>query len=176
MGLARIEAWQLCRSILVLAGFAAGALLFFVLDYGTQPVWWNGGWAIGYGQTALSVTVLVAAQLATGRAHRDGLAQLYASFPSSPGRRTLGHLVGLLGALPASLVLIGAVAGVFELQNVLGRPDLAALAGGVLLVLAGGAIGVAIGARFPHPLAGVLGGFVWFIPFSQSNRWSGSIT
>jgi hypothetical protein len=176
VGLARIEAWQSARSVLVLAGLAGGGLLVWTVALGTQPLWWNGGWAIGYGQTVISTTVLIAAQLATGRAHRDGLAQLYDSFPSSAGRRTLAHLVGLLGALPACLILIGVVTGVFEAQGVLGTPDLAALVGGVLLVLAGGAIGVAIGVRFRHPLAGVLGGFVWFIPFSQSNRWTGSIT
>lgn len=176
LSLARVEAWQLARSILVLAGFAAGGLLVWVLTHGVQPLWWNGGWAIGYGQTVISVTVLVAAQLAAGRARRDGLARLYDSFPSSAGRRTFAHLIGLLGALPAGLVLIGVVTGVFELKGVLGTPDLAVLAGGLLLVLAGGAIGVAIGTRFSHPLAGVLGGFAWFIPFSQSNRWTGTVT
>jgi hypothetical protein len=176
VGMARNEAWRLVRSVLVVAGFATGGLLVWVLTHGTQPVWWNVDWVIGCGQTVISVAVLIAAQLATGRAHRDGLAQLYDSFPASTGRRTLAHLIGLLGAIPACLILIGVTAGVFELHGVVGSPDLAALAGGVLLVLAGGAIGVAIGRRFPHPLAGVLGGFVWFIPFSQSNRISGPAT
>jgi len=176
IGLALVEASRLTRSILVLAGLVAGALMVWVLVYGSQPVWWNGSWAIGYGQTVVSMAVLIAAQFATGRAHRDGLAQLYDSFPSSAGRRTLAHLIGLAGAIPAALVLIGLATLVFELQGVLGTPELAALVAGILLVLAGGAIGVAIGTRFRHPLAGVLGGFVWFIPFSQSNRWTGSIT
>jgi hypothetical protein len=172
MSLARVEASRLTRSILVLAGLAAGALMVWVLVLGSQPVWWNGSWAIGYGQTVISMAVLIAAQFATGRAHRDGLAQLYDSFPSGTGRRTLAHLIGLVGAIPAALVLIGLATLVFELQDVLGTPDIAALVGGILLVLAGGAIGVAIGTRFRHPLAGVLGGFLWFIPFSQSNRWT----
>jgi len=139
-------------------------------------VWWNGGWVIGYGQVIVSVTVLIAAQLATGRAQRDGLAELYDSFPSSVGRRTVAHLIGLVGAVLACLVLIGAAAGVFELRGVVGTPDLAVLIGGVLLVLAGGAIGVAIGRRFPHPLAGVLGAFVWFVPFTESNQSNGAST
>ncbi|HEY3869646.1 MAG TPA: hypothetical protein VGM10_14890 [Actinocrinis sp.] len=175
-GLARVEAWRMARSILVLAGFAAGGLLVWVFTHGTQPVWWNGAWAIGYGQTALSVAVLIAAQLATGRARRDGMSQLYDSLPAGAGRRTLAHLLGLLGSVPAAVVLAGVVAGVFELHGVVGSPDFAALAGGVVLVLAGGAIGVAVGRRFPHPLAGVLAAFVWFIPFSQSNRISGPVT
>jgi hypothetical protein len=36
------------------------------------------------------------------------------------------------------------------------------LAGGLLLVIAAGAAGIAIGMRFTHPLAGVLGALVLF--------------
>jgi hypothetical protein len=176
VGLARIEAWHLARSILVMAGFAAGGLLVWLYTHGTQPTWWNGGWTIGYGQAALSAAVLVAAQLATGREHRDGMSDFYRSLPASTGRRTLALLIGLLGAIPASVVLIAVVSAVFELHGVVGTPDPAALAGGTLLVLAGGAIGVAIGRRFPHPLAGVLGALGWSIPFSQSNRIDGPLT
>lgn len=175
-GLARIEAWRLVRSPLILAGFLIGGLLVWVYTHGTQPVWWNGAWTIGYGQTVLSIAALIAAQLATGRAQRDGMTQLYDSFPTGTGRRTLANLLGQLGVIPACLVLIGVVVGVFEMHHVVGTPDLAVLVGGILLVLAGGAVGVAIGGRFPHPLAGVLGAFAWFIPFSQSNRLSGPVT
>jgi hypothetical protein len=174
--LARIEARRLARSPLVLAGFLTGGLLVWIYAHGTQPEWWNGAWTIGYGQVALSTASLIAAQLAVGRSHRDGMTDLYDSFPTGTARRTLAHLLGLLGAVPACLLLIGIVTGVFELHHVVGTPDLAVLVGGVLLVLAGGAVGVAISRRFPHPLAGVLGAFVWFIPFSQSNRISGPIT
>ena len=175
LGLARIEAIQLLRSVLVLVGLVAGGLVVWAFVHGRQPVWWNGGWAIGYGQTVLSVTVLIAAQLATARARRDGMDELYDSFPSSAARRTLARLVGLVGAVPAGLVLIGAAAVLFEAWGVLGTPDLAVLFGGLLLVLAGGAIGVAIGTRFPHPLAGVLAAFVWFVPFAQSNQFNSAI-
>jgi hypothetical protein len=175
-GLAGTEAWRLARSPLIFAGFLTGGLLVWIYTHGTQPVWWNGDWTIGYGQMALSIAVLIAAQLATGRAHRDGMSQLYGSFPVSPARRALAQLLGLLGAVPACLVLIGVVAGVFEMHHVVGTPDPAVLLGGILLVPAGGAIGVAIGSRFPHPLAGLLGAFAWFVPFSQSNRISGPIT
>jgi hypothetical protein len=174
--LARIEAVLLARSIVGLVGLLAGAILVWVFTYRTQPLWWYGGWAIGYGQVIVSLAVLIAAQLATGRAQRDGLGELYDSFPSSVGRRTAAHLIGLVGAIPACLILIGATASVFELRDVIGTPDLAVLIAGVLLVLAGGAIGVAIGTRFPHPLAGVLGAFVWFVPFTESNQSNGAST
>jgi hypothetical protein len=172
VSLARIEAMQLVRNVLVLGGLLASGVVVWLFVHHVQPLWWNSGWQVGYGQTILSLTVLIAAQLATARSRRDGLAELYRSFPSSTGRRTLAHLIGVAGAVPASLVLIGAATTVFELHHVIGTPNLAVLVGGVLLVLAAGAIGVAIGVRFAHPLAGVLGAFVWFVPFSQSNRFN----
>ncbi len=175
MSLARIEAVQLGRSVLVLAGLLLSCIAMWLITYRNQPLWWTNDWRLGYGQTIISLTVLMAAQLATARSRRDGLQELYASFPTSTGQRTLAHLIGVLGAVPASLILIGAAAGTFALHDVLGTPDLAALVGGILLVLAGGAIGVAIGTRFSHPLAGVLGAFGWLLPFSQSNRFNSAI-
>jgi hypothetical protein len=175
VSLARIEALQLVRNSVVLGGLVAGGVVIWVFIHHSQPLWWNGDWQIGYGQVILSLTVLVAAQLATARSRRDGLAELYQSFPSSSGRRTLAHLIGVIGAVPASLVLIGAATAVFERRDVIGTPNLAVLISGILLVLAAGAIGVAIGTRSSHPLAGVLGAFVWFVPFTQSNRFSSAI-
>lgn len=176
MGLARIEALKLGRSVLVLTGLLLSGITMWFITYRSQPMWWINDWRIGYGQTVISLTVLMAAQLATARSRRDGLQQLYESFPTSTGQRTLAHLLGVLGAVPAALTLIGAAAGTFALQGALGTPNPAALIGGVLLVLAAGAIGVAIGTRFPHPLAGVLGAFLWLLPFSQSNRFNSAIS
>jgi len=173
--LARIEAVQLARSVVVLSGLLASGFMVWSFTSRSQPLWWNGDWAIGYGQTVLSLAALIATQLATGRARREDLAELYESFPTSAAPRTLGHLIGVVGAVPASLVLIGVAAGVFEWWGVVGTPNAAVLAGGVLLVLAGGSIGVAIGSWRPHPLAGMLGAFVWFIPFSQSNRFDSAV-
>ncbi len=173
--LARIEALHLSRSVLVLSGLVVSGIAMWLITYRSQALWWSNDWRIGYGQTVISLTVLIAAQLATARSRRDGLQELYQSFPTSTGQRTLAHLLGVLGAAPAAFLLVGVAAGAFVLQGALGRPNLATLIGGILLVLAGGAIGVAIGSRFPHPLAGVLGGFVWLLPFSQSNRFNSAI-
>ena len=126
-------------------------------------MWWNAGWRIGYGQLVLAMAVLVAAQLAAGRARRDAMADLYASFPATAGTRTLAHLAGLAGAAPASLLLIAAAAVVVQVRGAIGAPSITVLAGGLLLVIAAGAAGIAIGTRFPHPLAGVLGALVLFL-------------
>jgi hypothetical protein len=175
LDIARVEARLLVRSGLVLAGLVAGGVVIWLFIHPVEPLWWNVAWEIGEGQLVLAMAVLVAAQLAAGRASRDGLADLYASFPASAGTRALGQLAGLAGAIPASLVLIGASAGAVELIGAIGTPAITVLAGGLLLVIAAGAAGIAIGTRFAHPLAGVLGALALFGISSQSGRFSGAV-
>ena len=167
LGLARVEASLLVRSLLVLAGLMAGGAVVWVLIQAVQPLWWSAGWRIGAGQLILGMAVLVAAQLAAGRARRDAMADLYASFPATAGTRTLAHLAGLAGAVPASLLLIGAAAVVVQVRGAIGSPSVTVLAGGVVLVIAAGAAGVAIGTRFAHPLAGVLG--AWLVLLARGD-------
>jgi hypothetical protein len=175
LGLAKLEAWLLVRSLLVLAGLLAAGAVLWVLIWPTEPLWWSAAWEIGVGQLVLGLVVLVAAQLAAGRVRRDGLADLYASFPATAGTRTAAQLAGLAGVVPASLLLLGVATGGVVLLGAIGTPSIAVLAGGLLVVIAAGAVGIAIGTRFPHPLAGVLGALVLFIVTSQSNRFSGAV-
>ena len=173
LGLARVEASLLVRSVLVLAGLLAGAVVIWFLIRPAEPLWWNAGWRIGGGQLVLGMAVLAAAQLNAGRVRRDGLADLYASFPATAGTRTFAHLIGLAGAAPASLLLIGAAAVVIQGRGAIGSPGIAVLAGGLLLVIAAGAAGIAIGARFVHPLAGVLGALALFTTAATNHLTSG---
>jgi len=175
LGLARAEAWLLVRSLLVLAGLLAGGFaLWLYFRQMEQPTWWDAAWRIGWGQLILGMAVLAAAQLAAGRVRRNGLADLYASFPATAPTRTLAHLAGLAGAVPASLLLAGAVTAVLQARGAFGTPDLAVLAGGPLLVIAAGAAGVAIGSRFPHPLAGALGALALLFSSVTSHLTSGA--
>ena len=174
LGLARAEASLLARSLLVLAGLIAGGAVVWVLIQTMQPLWWSADWRIGAGQLILGMTVLAAAQLAAGRARRDSMTDLYASFPATAGTRTLGYLIGLAGAVPASLVLLGAGAVVVQARGAIGSPSVMVLAAGVVLVIAAGAVGVAIGTRFAHPLAGVIGALLTFLPEATSHLSSGA--
>ncbi len=162
LGLAKVEASLLARSVLVLAGLLAGALVIWLFIRSAEPLWWRADWEIGGGQLVLGMAVLVAAQLAAGRPRRNAMSDLYASFPATAGTRTLAHLTGLAGAVPASLLLAGAAAVVVQVRGAIGAPSIMVLAGGVLVVIAAGAAGMAIGTRFPHPLAGVLGALALF--------------
>ena len=163
LALGRVEASLLARSLLVLAGLLAGGAVVWWSLGPAEPLWWNAGWRIGSGQLVLGMAVLAAAQLAAGRARRNAMGDLYASFPATAGTRTLAHLVSLVGAAPASLLLIAAATALVQLRGPIGAPSIAALAGGLLVVIAAGAAGVAIGARFPHPLAGLLGALALFL-------------
>jgi hypothetical protein len=174
LGLAAVEASLLARNLLALAGLIAGGAVVWVLIQTTQPLWWSAGWQIGAGQLILGMTVLAAAQLAAGRARRDSMTHLYASFPATAGTRTLGHLVGLAGTVPASLVLLGAGAVVVRGRGAIGSPSVMVLAAGVVLVIAAGAVGVAIGTRFAHPLAGVIGALLVLLPEATSHLSSGA--
>ncbi len=169
LAVAKVEASFLVRSPLLVAGLLAGGAVVWVTIGSKEPLWWNVGWRIGAGQLVIGMAVLAAAQLAVGRARRNAMTDLYASFPATVGTRTLAHLVGLAGAAPASLLLIAAADAVVQLRGAIGAPSIAVLAGGLLLVIAAGAAGTAIGTRFPHPLAGVLGALVLFLSSGQSH-------
>jgi hypothetical protein len=174
LGLSRAEARLLARSPLVLAGLLVGGIATWLFIHRLEPLWWDVSWRIGGGQLVLGMAVLVAAQLAAGRPRRDGLADLFASFPATAATRTLAHLVSLAGALPAGLLLIGAVTAAAQVRGAIGTPDATVLAGGLLLVIAAGAAGVAIGARFPHPLAGVVGALALFLSSGTTHLASGA--
>ena len=163
LGLGRVEASLLVRNLLVLAGLLGGGGLVWLTIDRSEPLWWSVSWWIGAGQLILGMAVLIAAQLAAGRPQRAGLADLYASFPASAATRTAGHVAGLTGVVPASLLLAGAASAVVQARGAIGAPDAVVLAGGVLLVIAAGAAGVAIGARLSHPLAGVLFALALFL-------------
>ena len=175
LALARVEARLLIRNWLVLAGVLAGGIVIWTFLWAAQPLWWDADWQIGEGQLTLAMAVLVAAQLSAGRPRRDAMTDLYASFPARASTRTLAQLAGLAGAVPASLLLIGAAVGFVQLRGPIGAPSVAVLAGGLLLVIAAGAAGIAIGARFSHPMAGVLGALVLAITSWQSQRFPGAI-
>jgi hypothetical protein len=172
--LAKVEALLLIRSLLVLAGLLASGAVVWVLFGSVQPLWWNADWQIGFGQLILGLVVLAAAQLAAGRARREGMADLYTSFPVTAGTRTVAHLASLAGAAPASLLLIAAGVAVVQFRGAIGTPAITVLASGLVLVIASGAAGIAIGTRFSHPLAGVLGALALLIIATTSHLVSGA--
>jgi hypothetical protein len=131
-------------------------------------------WQVGHGQVILAATALIAGHLAGARVRRSGMSDLYDSLPTPASARAGGQFAGLVGVLPASVLLIAIATVITQVRTPIGSPDVATLVGGVMLVVAGGAIGVALGTVFPHPLAGVVAALVWLVLYGQSNQFSGT--
>ncbi len=156
MVLGRAEAGRLCRDPLVLAGLLVSAASIWWTNRSQVPVWWQADVGIGAALLVTAGCVLVVAQLAATRACRDGMSALYESYPSSPSVRTGGLLAGLAGPALLAAVVTGLAVAWFDSQGAAGTPRPAVLAGAVLLVGLGGALGVAIGGWLRHPLASLL--------------------
>ena len=119
------------------------------------------------------MAVLVAAQLAAGRVRRDAMADLYASFPATAGTRTSAIWPAWPVRCPPAWCWSAPPSRWCSCAVAIGAPGLAVLAAGLVLVIAAGAAGIAIGTRFPHPLAGVLGAIALFVPVAESNNLNG---
>jgi hypothetical protein len=160
----RREALWLARSPLVLAGLAVAAWLIWlnnrvrVVAYASTQLtfWWSADVSIVACLLAAAGGVLMAAQLAAGRARRDQMEQLYASYPASAAVRTGAQLVSVTGPVVLAAAVTGAAWAWLDSNGTLGAPRLWVLAAGLLLVAAAGTIGVALGTWLRHPMAGIL--------------------
>lgn len=163
----RHEARWLAASPFVLAGLVVSGWLIWLNNrvvslpvqlYGLgQPgFWWAADVSIAACLLAAAGGVLIAAQLAAGRASRDGMEQLYASYPTAAPVRTGAQLIGVAGPVVLAAVLTAAAVGWLDSQGTLGAPRLWVLGAGLLLVVLAGAVGVALGRWVPHPMAGLL--------------------
>jgi hypothetical protein len=163
----RQESSWLIRNPLVLAALAVSAWLIWlnnripdrpVAYYGLgQPgFWWAADVSIAACLLAAAGGVLIASQLAAGRARRDAMEQLYASYPTAPAVRTGAQLLSVVGPVVLAAVLTAAAVAWLTIQGTLGAPRLWVLGGGLLLITLAGSLGVALGSWRQHPLAGIL--------------------
>jgi hypothetical protein len=152
----RAEAARLARSPLVVAGCVIAATLIWWNNRDQVPVWWDADIGVGSGMLAVAGGTLIAAQLAAGRARRDGMTRLYASYPAPARVRTGGLLLGVTGPLALAAVVTGGAVLWLASRGAAGAPQPAVLAGCLLLVALAGALGVALGSWAPHPMTGIL--------------------
>jgi hypothetical protein len=162
----RREALWLARSPLVLAGLVVSAWLIWLnnrmlvlpVSYGPQPplVWWSADVSIVACILALAGAVLMAAQLAAGRACRDGMEQLYASYPASAAVRTGAQLLSVAGPVALAILATGAAWAWVASQGTLGAPRLWVLGAGLLLIALAGTLGTALGSWLRHPMAAIV--------------------
>jgi hypothetical protein len=157
---ARFEAVRLTRSPLVVAGALASAGFIWWNNFRQVPLWWAADAGVGAGLLLLAGGVLMAAQLAAGRAKRDGMTQLYDSCPAPASARSGGLLLGIAGPVLLAAAVTLAAVGWLDTLGPAGSPRPAVLAGGLTLVALGGAAGTALGTWRPHPLLGFLAAIV----------------
>ena len=163
----RREALWLGRNPLVLAGLAVSAWLIWLnnripdrpySEYGLgQPgFWWAADVSIAACLLAAAGGVLIASHLAAGRAKRDAMDQLYASYPTPAAVRTGGHLLGVIGPVVLAAVLTAAAVAWLDSQGTVGVPRWWVFGAGLLLICLAGSLGVVLGSWRQHPLAGIL--------------------
>jgi hypothetical protein len=152
----RAEAGRMARNPLILASIAAVAVAIAAGSRGQVPLWWGWDMSIGSWLLIPAGAVLVVAHLAAGRARRDGMTQLYESYPVPATARTGGLLLGVAGPVALAAAVTGAAAAWLESQGALGAPSPVILLAGLLLVVLAGAVGVALGRLLPHLMAGLL--------------------
>jgi hypothetical protein len=163
----RRESLWLARNPLVLAGLAVSAWLIWLNNrashlplrlngVGQPGFWWTADVSIAACLLAMAGGVLIASQLAAGRAKRDAMEQLYASYPTPAAVRTCAHLLSALGPVALAAVLTAAAVAWLDSQGTLGAPRWWVLGAGLLLICLAGSLGVAFGSWRLHPLAGIL--------------------
>jgi hypothetical protein len=75
-------------------GVECGRVVVRHFSWPAEPLW-GTALADGCGARPAAATVLIGAQLATGRARRDDMQELFDSFPVSAATRTPAHLTAL---------------------------------------------------------------------------------
>lgn len=150
--LARIEGRHLLRSPLVLAGLA------FALLPGLGSGVWVPELRASSADSAfmclmLAAGTLGASNLATLRSRRHGTEELLGTTPAPPTVRTGAHLLSVAGPVVIAMVVVAvSLASDLLRRQAYGRPDLAELAVGPLLVAGAGALGVLLARWVPSAL------------------------
>lgn len=149
-----VEAKRLLRHPVVLAGAALSALLFVqdLGEYGGRFFLLTMG-----GVMPLAAATLLAANLATLRSRRSDTDELWASVPAPAATRTLAHVLSLLAPLALATVVLatayawyGAGDGLrVDVTGTTAVPGMTELAQGPLVLLALGALGIALARWLP---------------------------
>ena len=135
---------------LVLFGVMAGS--------SSEVVFWKASAGIALGLVLLGWMTIVAANLTVLRPRRGGADELMAALPTPAPVRTSAHLMALSGpALTAVVVAVGWTALLSARRNgPIGSPVPLETATGVLIVLGGGVVGVAVANWLPRAVFGAV--------------------
>ncbi len=161
--LARIEGRQLLRSEAFIVGIAmhVAILVVFGLIWASDSIGSENSWRAWLGLLPVFTLpfaglALVAVDVATLRARRDGAEELFSSMPASEATRAVGHLGAMWMAFVVQALFVGVnvVEGAF-VRHQFGTIDAASIgdvAVSFVLVACACALGVALARWLPHPI------------------------
>jgi hypothetical protein len=185
LALAVVESGRLLRHPAVLAAAAFGAVLLWSSGRHIVPVLSRSDIATQIPLAPLAAAALLATNLATLRAHRDGADDLYGATRLSLVWRTLAHLLSVLALVALSGTLVGAdLAWLAGVPGRSGTPNPAELATGPALIGLCGCLGVLLGrvrrsvTVAPLALAGLaVGSFALNLPSFNGRpvAWLGAL-
>lgn len=148
------------RLLVIHPAFVTGVVIAAFLAWLTGPDGVDDSWHSRSILTPLLVAPLgwltiVAAHLNALRPRRRDTEEMFEAAPLSTAQQTLAHVLAALGTAPVTAALMG---GLLAYQNhvepaVGGSVHLGELGVGVLLVVGGGVVGVAVARWLPHPIA-----------------------
>jgi hypothetical protein len=154
--LTRVEGARLLRHPVFLAGVALSAYaLVFAGTHEVEPEALTGQALI-----PLAGGTFLAMNLAAIRDRRSGVEELYTSLPAVPSARTLAHLLSVLGAVTAGVIVLGV--GDALIVGLAGpvpgwHPGVIDLVQGPLAIAAAGALGVVFARWVATPVGALLG-------------------
>lgn len=177
LALARVEAVRLVRHPLVWLGVAFGAVLAGGVNHvqTSAPVLHRDDAYVALVCAPMAVGTFLAVNLAITRARRNDADAMFAPTPTVPPRRTIAHLVSLVGPVGLAVAVAAVWLGWAATRpGAIGTPGLVQSLQGPALVFTAGAIGIMVGRWTPARIAAVLIVPVLGVPFMLGDApgWS----
>lgn len=152
--LARGEGRRMLRHPIMWVGVLSSIVTYGFFTWHAAPVLHRDDIFTAGALLPLAAATLIVANLASSRATRNATDEIYDTTSSSPGLRTIGHLVSLAYAVALASGLIGLMLVYMFLDAPVGTLRVAEIVVGPLTVALFGSVGVAIGRWNPHPALG----------------------
>lgn len=158
----RSVAWQLAvrdglrmlRHPVLWGGALFSLALFGLLTWQAAPVLHRDDTSIAGALLPFAAATLIVANLAASRAARNRTDELFDTAPTTRALRTRGQLIALTFPVFGSLALGAVMLGYMLLDAPVGKPRIAELSAGPVVVALLGALGIAIGKWRSHPALG----------------------
>lgn len=154
--IARREGVRILHHPVMWVGAILSLALFGLLTWQQAPVLHRDDVAIAGALLPLAAATMIATNLAATRSARHGTDELYEGTATSDLLRTTGHLLSVVFAVGAALLIAGAMLVYMLLDDPVGIPRVAEILNGIATVALLGVMGIALGRWKAHPALGPL--------------------